>query len=51
VLDVHINTKISTTWGKYSTDPSSENLYGTYEAWKLKVITVEDDDMKVINVQ
>jgi hypothetical protein len=50
VLDVHINTGKSTTWAKYLTNPSSDNLYGTYEAWKLKVITVEEDEMKVIKV-
>lgn len=51
VLDVHINTKKSTTWAKYLRDPSSNSLYGTYEAWKLKVITVEEEEMKVIKVK
>lgn len=50
VLDVHINTEKSTTWAKYLKNPSSNNVYGTYEAWKLKVITVEEEEMKVIKV-
>lgn len=40
VLDIHVNTENSTTWKKYQENPSSEDVYGTYEAWKLKVIEV-----------
>lgn len=41
VLDVYVNTPNSNTWNKYLNDPNSEEVYGTYEAWKLKVIEVK----------
>lgn len=43
VLDVHINTVNSTTWKKAMDNQNSNNLVGTYEAWKLKTITVAAD--------
>ena len=45
VLDVHVNTEASTTWNTYlkkSKENKLDNLAGTYEAWKLKIITVKE---------
>ena len=55
VLDVHVNTEKSTTWNTYlkkKKENKLENVVGTYEAWKLKVITVKDktQDEKSINL-
>lgn len=43
VLDVHISSEKSPSWKKYLKDPTSTILKGTYEAWKLKVITVDEN--------
>ncbi len=55
VLDVHVNTEASTTWNTYlkkKKENKLDNVVGTYEAWKLKVITVKEkiQDEKEINL-
>lgn len=49
VLDIYANTPQSTTWGNYLSDVNNPNTYGTYEAWKLKVINVVGDASNVNN--
>lgn len=44
VLDVHVNTEKSTTWNTYlkrKKENKLNDVSGTYEAWKLKIITVK----------
>lgn len=55
VLDVHVNTEKSTTWNTYikkKKENKLDDVRGTYEAWKLKVITVKEktQDEKSINL-
>ena len=55
VLDVHVNTEKSTTWNTYikkKKENKLDDVKGTYEAWKLKVITVKEktQDEKSINL-
>lgn len=55
VLDVHVNTETSTTWNTYLKKVKENklgDLSGTYEAWKLKIITVKEkiQDSNEINL-
>ena len=45
VLDVYANTEKSTTWKTYLADKNAEKTRGTYESWKLAVVTVTENTL------
>ncbi len=49
VLDVYANTEKSTTWKTYLANKNAEKTIGTFEAWKLAVVTVTDSTVNVFD--